>query len=65
MVVSSSLLDSSLCVHSLQYTVHTKRVPFDSDNEVSPYSLSPLSNKRYGISHLPQTEQLLSQILSW
>lgn len=30
----------------LQYTVHTKRVPFDSDNEVSPYSLSPLSNKR-------------------
>lgn len=35
-----------LCTHPLQYTVHTKRVPFDSDNEVSPYSLSPLSNKR-------------------
>ena len=33
-----------------QYTVHTKRVPFDSDNEVSPYSLSPLSNKRYDTS---------------
>lgn len=39
---------------SLQYTVHTKRVPFDSDNEVSPYSLSPLSNKRYETSpHTP------------
>lgn len=36
---------------SLQYTVHTKRVPFDNDNEVSPYSLSPLSNKRYEMSH--------------
>lgn len=35
-----------LFVCLLQYTVHTKRVPFDSDNEVSPYSLSPLSNKR-------------------
>lgn len=27
-------------------------MPFDSDNEVSPYSLSPLSNKRYDVSHL-------------
>lgn len=35
-----------------QYTVHTKRVPFDSDNEVSPYSLSPLSNKRYDASQV-------------
>lgn len=36
----------------LQYTVHSKRVPFDSDNEVSPYSLSPLSNKRWAVSPL-------------
>lgn len=47
-----------------QYTVHTKRVPFDSDNEVSPYSLSPLSNKRYGTSYLLPTEHTVcSQIV--
>lgn len=44
-------------VHPPQYAVHTKRVPFDSDNEVSPYSLSPLSNKRYEMSHLLHIEQ--------
>lgn len=47
------------CVGSLQYTVHTKSVPFDSDNEVSPYSLSPLSNKRYEMSRTPQLLRLV------
>uniref|UniRef100_A0AAQ5X1I7 Fizzy-related protein homolog n=1 Tax=Amphiprion ocellaris TaxID=80972 RepID=A0AAQ5X1I7_AMPOC len=41
-------------VYSLQYTVHTKRVPFDSDNEVSPYSLSPLSNKSHKLLRSPR-----------
>ncbi|KAA8587389.1 hypothetical protein FQN60_016251, partial [Etheostoma spectabile] len=41
--------------HSLfRYTVHTKRVPFDSDNEVSPYSLSPLSNKSHKLLRSPR-----------
>uniref|UniRef100_A0A671W1H3 Fizzy and cell division cycle 20 related 1 n=1 Tax=Sparus aurata TaxID=8175 RepID=A0A671W1H3_SPAAU len=37
-----------------RYTVHTKRVPFDSDNEVSPYSLSPLSNKSHKLLRSPR-----------
>ncbi|XP_013996213.2 fizzy-related protein homolog [Salmo salar] len=41
--------------HSLfRYTVHTKRVPFDSGNEVSPYSLSPLSNKSHKLLRSPR-----------
>ncbi|XP_037314316.1 fizzy-related protein homolog [Pungitius pungitius] len=41
--------------HSLfRYTVHTTRVPFDSDNEVSPYSLSPLSNKSHKLLRSPR-----------
>uniref|UniRef100_A0AAQ4PZL3 Fizzy-related protein homolog n=1 Tax=Gasterosteus aculeatus aculeatus TaxID=481459 RepID=A0AAQ4PZL3_GASAC len=41
--------------HSLfRYAVHTKRVPFDSDNEVSPYSLSPLSNKSHKLLRSPR-----------
>ncbi|XP_026169214.1 fizzy-related protein homolog isoform X3 [Mastacembelus armatus] len=41
--------------HSLfRYTVHTRRVPFDSDNEVSPYSLSPLSNKSHKLLRSPR-----------
>ncbi|KAL4656031.1 hypothetical protein GN956_G5542 [Arapaima gigas] len=37
-----------------KYTVHTKRVPFDSGNEVSPYSLSPLSNKSHKLLRSPR-----------
>ncbi|XP_036376967.1 fizzy-related protein homolog isoform X1 [Megalops cyprinoides] len=41
--------------HSLfRYTVHTKRVPCDSGNEVSPYSLSPLSNKSHKLLRSPR-----------
>ncbi|KAM9844588.1 fizzy-related protein homolog isoform 3-T3 [Aulostomus maculatus] len=36
------------------YTVHSKRVPFDSDNEVSQYSLSPLSNKSHKLLRSPR-----------
>lgn len=59
--------NSALCVRPPQYTVHTKRVPFNSDNEVSPYSLSPLSNKRYDISRMLHTgqEQLSDNRLVW
>lgn len=39
------LLYNSCFSYVSQYTIYTKRVPFD--NEISPYSLSPLSNKRY------------------
>lgn len=54
--IEDAAVKQSLTLNSrpLQYTVHTKRVPFDSDNEVSPYSLSPLSNKRYEPSHTEQ-----------
>uniref|UniRef100_A0A671LSM7 Fizzy-related protein homolog n=1 Tax=Sinocyclocheilus anshuiensis TaxID=1608454 RepID=A0A671LSM7_9TELE len=39
--------------HSLfRYTIHTKRVPFD--NEISPYSLSPLSNKSHKLLRSPR-----------
>ncbi|XP_077414146.1 fizzy-related protein homolog isoform X2 [Vanacampus margaritifer] len=37
-----------------RYTVHTKSVPFDSDNEVSPYSLSPLTNKSHKLLRSPR-----------
>uniref|UniRef100_A0A3B3RQ84 Fizzy and cell division cycle 20 related 1 n=1 Tax=Paramormyrops kingsleyae TaxID=1676925 RepID=A0A3B3RQ84_9TELE len=41
--------------HSLfKYTVDPKRVPFDSSNEVSPYSLSPLSNKSHKLLRSPR-----------
>ncbi|KAG5849999.1 hypothetical protein ANANG_G00077630 [Anguilla anguilla] len=41
--------------HSLfRYTIHTKRVPCDSGNEVSPYSLSPLSNKSHKLLRSPR-----------
>lgn len=53
-----------VCVGSLQYTVHNKSVPFDSDNEVSPYSLSPLSNKRYEMSRTPTSFSILSFFLN-
>ncbi|XP_053537462.1 fizzy-related protein homolog isoform X1 [Ictalurus punctatus] len=42
-------------IHSLfRYTIHTKRVPFDSGNEISPYSLSPLSNKSHKLLRSPR-----------
>lgn len=35
------------CVFFMQYSLSTKRSSPDDGNEVSPYSLSPVSNKRY------------------
>ncbi|PWA17520.1 hypothetical protein CCH79_00011331 [Gambusia affinis] len=43
-----------VCVRSLQYAVHTKRVPCDGGNEVSPFSLSPLSNKSHKLLRSPR-----------
>ncbi|KAK7944787.1 hypothetical protein WMY93_000515 [Mugilogobius chulae] len=41
--------------HSLfKYAVHTKRVPFNSNDEISPYSLSPLSNKSHKLLRSPR-----------
>ncbi|XP_028832281.1 fizzy-related protein homolog isoform X1 [Denticeps clupeoides] len=41
--------------HSLfRYTIHAKRVPSDGGNEVSPYSLSPLSNKSHKLLRSPR-----------
>lgn len=34
------------CVFFIQYSLSTKRSSPDDGNEVSPYSLSPVSNKR-------------------
>lgn len=35
-----------MCPCSLQYSLSTKRSSPDDGNDVSPYSLSPVSNKR-------------------
>ncbi|XP_027876303.1 fizzy-related protein homolog isoform X2 [Xiphophorus couchianus] len=37
-----------------RYAVHTKRVPCDGGNEVSPFSLSPLSNKSHKLLRSPR-----------
>ncbi|MGH0140912.1 UNVERIFIED_CONTAM: hypothetical protein FKN15_073033 [Acipenser sinensis] len=36
----------SINFHTINYALNCKKAPADDGNEISPYSLSPLSNKR-------------------